>query len=122
MLQNGAIHWIGYVPSGYYNSLASGASRIDVGGEITTANTYGRHTNTDMGSGQFASAYPSSAYAYQMMYRDPPTGNWYWADSLSPSASEPACYSTNYYNTANGPVLWFGGPGYNSPACTAMST
>ncbi|KAG2326152.1 hypothetical protein Bca52824_008880 [Brassica carinata] len=45
---------VGYWPGQLFNSIGSGATLVQWGGEIVNLETGGQHTTTDMGSGHFA--------------------------------------------------------------------
>jgi hypothetical protein len=117
--------WVGYYPRSLYTAAIDRASVIDYGGEIIDHQTGGRHTTTDMGSGQFASAgWTRAAYMRLIRYNDSnPSGNsitWAEASGLTATQSDAACYSiwlTPYEDASWHWYFWYGGPGYANPAC-----
>ena len=117
--------WVGYYPRGLFTAAANRASVIDFGGEIIDRQTGGRHTTTDMGSGQFASAgWTRAAFMRLIRYNDSnPSGasiTWAEASGLTPTQSDAACYSiwlTPWEDPGWHWYFWYGGPGYANPAC-----
>jgi hypothetical protein len=119
--------WVGYYPRGLYSTagVANHAAEIDFGGEIIDNRNLGMHTSTDMGSGQFPSAwFGKAAYQRLIRYNYATTSNpnivWYTdATGLTPTRSDAACYDISYYT---GDANWhtyffFGGPGYDYYNC-----
>jgi hypothetical protein len=117
--------WVGYYPRSLYTAAANRASLIDYGGEIIDRQTGGRHTTTDMGSGEFAAAgWTRAAFMRLIRYNDSnPSGagiTWAEATGLTPTQSDAACYSiwlTPYEDASWHWYFWYGGPGYANPAC-----
>ncbi|HWU88029.1 MAG TPA: neprosin family prolyl endopeptidase [Kofleriaceae bacterium] len=117
--------WVGYYPRSLYTAAANHASVIDYGGEIIDNRNGGRHTMTDMGSGEFAAAgWTRAAFMRLIRYNDSnPSGSgitWAEATGLTPTQSDAACYSiwlTPYEDASWHWYFWYGGPGYANPAC-----
>jgi hypothetical protein len=117
--------WVGYYPRSLFTAAANRASVIDFGGEIIDRQTGGRHTTTDMGSGEHASAgWTRAAFMRLLRYNDSnPSGasiTWAEASGLSPTQSDAACYSiwlTPWEDPGWHWYFWYGGPGYANPAC-----
>jgi hypothetical protein len=117
--------WVGYYPRGLYTAAIDHAQVIDYGGEIIDGRNGGRHTLTDMGTGQFAATgWTHAAFMRLIRYNDSnPSANiitWTEAFGLTPTQSDPACYSIQLW-TYNDPswhiYFWYGGPGYSNPGC-----
>jgi hypothetical protein len=108
---------VGYWPNNLYNAagLANQADSIDFGGEIVNTVPGGRHTDTDMGSGN----YPSGGWkwaAYQSNIRYVNTGYAYADPTLFATRDNAHCYDislTNNSGTNWGDYFYFGGPGRN---------
>jgi hypothetical protein len=117
--------WVGYYPRNLYNAAINRASVIDFGGEIIDNRNLNLHTSTDMGSGQFPSAWWQKA-AYQRLlrynYTTTTNPNIVWntsATGLTASRSDAACYDIGYYTGDPnwGSYFFFGGPGYDYYNC-----
>jgi Neprosin/Neprosin activation peptide len=119
--------WIGYYPRALYNTagVMNHATEIDFGGEIIDNQNLNLHTSTDMGSGQFPSAwFGKAAYQRLLKYNYTTTTNpntvWYTdVTDLTPTRSDSACYDIAYYT---GDPSWrtyffLGGPGYDYNNC-----
>ncbi|CAN1162427.1 hypothetical protein LINPERHAP2_LOCUS24502, partial [Linum perenne] len=111
---------VGYWPSNLFHGsgLSTYSTAINWGGEITNTNPQGLHTQTDMGSGHFASeGINKSAYIMNMGYVDQ-VGNVKDAHDLIPYATRADCYSVEVQDRDEtyGVYIFYGGPGY-SPSC-----
>ncbi|CAN1162421.1 hypothetical protein LINPERHAP2_LOCUS24499 [Linum perenne] len=109
---------IGYWPSEIFNGggLSESSTIINWGGEITNTNPQGFHTQTDMGSGHFASeGFGKAAFIRNMGYIDQ-DGILKDAHDLHPYASRPECYSVAMqdWNELYGIHFYYGGPGYSN--------
>ncbi|CAN1217936.1 hypothetical protein LINPERPRIM_LOCUS1182 [Linum perenne] len=108
---------IGYWPSQIFNGGFSESSTvINWGGEITNTNPQGFHTQTDMGSGHFASeGFGKAAFMRNMEYVDQ-DGIVKDAHDLYPYTSRPECYSVAMqdWNDSFGMHFYYGGPGYSN--------
>ncbi len=99
---------VGYYPRSLYGSgqLATFATDIDYGGEVTGL------TSGQMGSGAFAGeGWQRAAYQRKIAYF-PITGPSAWAN-LTPSAPTPSCYTIDMHNNEPGDwatYFYFGGP------------
>jgi hypothetical protein len=116
---------VGYYPRALYTAVANHAAKIDFGGEIIDGQTDGRHTKTNMGSGQFAAAgWLQAAYMRRIRFHDSnPSGNavtWTEATGLTEHQSDAACYSIDLHNSSDDDwhnYFFYGGPGYSNPGC-----
>ncbi|CAN1217943.1 hypothetical protein LINPERPRIM_LOCUS1183 [Linum perenne] len=108
---------IGYWPSQIFNGGFSESSTvINWGGVITNTNPQGFHTQTDMGSGHFASeGFRKAAFIRNMEYVDQ-DGVVKDAHDLYPYASRPECYSVAMqdWNDWFRIHFYYGGPGYSN--------
>ena len=117
--------WVGYYPRGLFTAAINHAQVIDYGGEIIDGRNGGRHTMTDMGTGQFAATgWTHAAFMRLIRYNDSnPSGasiTWAEAFGLTATQSDPACYSIQLwsYNDPSWHIyFWYGGPGYSNPGC-----
>ena len=79
-------YWIGYIKTNWFTSGTlmenGGATRLQVGGEVYSANPTVPYTLTAMGSGvePYSSAYTNSAYFRDVEYIDGNTETWYNAN------------------------------------------
>lgn len=108
---------IGYWPSSLFNAagLANQASRVDFGGEIVNTQPEGRHTETDMGSGNWPSdGWRWAGYQHNIQYVDL---SYTYADpTLTATRTNSACYDislTDNSGSSWGDYFYFGGPGRN---------
>ncbi|KAL3676521.1 hypothetical protein R1sor_026469 [Riccia sorocarpa] len=114
---------IGYWPNSLFTTLTGGANNVDWGGEIVNSETGNRHTQTDMGSGQFAqTGFQKAAFIrslqtvnQQNQLVDAPLIP---ADVLVTNAN---CYSAQTFQDTSAGSTWrtylfFGGPGFSN-AC-----
>ncbi|KAG6547235.1 hypothetical protein Mapa_011171 [Marchantia paleacea] len=110
---------VGYWPSSLFTLLNTGAENINWGGEIINDQSKtGRHTKTDMGSGEFAEAgFQKAAYIRHMQsvnlqstVSDAPLDL-----NDGPSETDSGCYTalkgTSFTNW--GTYIFFGGAGYS---------
>jgi hypothetical protein len=124
--------WVGYYSASQYtHGMANQADAVAFGGEVYNSEPGGKHTGTDMGSGDFASqGYANAAFQGRLLYI--PNTNPIQAVDLVPNntgVTNSACYSlTTGYETQNGSDAvnaaqavpmngyfeFFGGPGYSS--------
>jgi len=108
---------IGYWPNSLFDAagLANQAATVDFGGEIVNTEPDGRHTRTDMGSGNFpSSGWRWAGYQHNILYVD--TTYTYHGTSLSDSRTNANCYDINLVNGSSGgwgTYFYFGGPGLN---------
>jgi hypothetical protein len=114
---------IGYWPAVLFGNLGSGATHMDIGGEVAYSPTAPgtRLTKTDMGSGRF----PGRGFGYATYTRAIHIYG-YNASEFYPDrelyASKSACYNVTYNQDGNptwGNHIFFGGPGGDSPQCVA---
>jgi hypothetical protein len=103
--------WVGYYPGSVYRGgpLSTGnANRSDFGGETFTEGTYWPW----MGSGNFPSAGYGWAAFQSSVYYIAPSYATAWS-SLSPLATNPACYDIAITDSSVGgsTYFYFGGPG-----------
>lgn len=118
--------YVGYYPRSLYNTsgVANRAESFRFGGEIVDK-VAGRHTKTDMGSGQFPSAgFGAAAYINKLRYfytvDADGTVRFREATGMSlRSLSDAACYDAAYASgdPSWGSYLYLGGPGYHSTNC-----
>ncbi|CAN1162424.1 hypothetical protein LINPERHAP2_LOCUS24500 [Linum perenne] len=111
---------VGYWPSNLFHGggLSTYSTAINWGGEITNKNPHGFHTQTDMGSGHFASeGITKAAFIKNIGYVDQ-VGNVKDAHDLIPYATRANCYSVEVqdWDANYGVYIFYGGPGY-SPSC-----
>jgi len=113
--------WLGYYPASQYtHGMATQASTTGFGGEVLNSEPGGRHTTTQMGSGQFASAWwQYAAYQRHLQYIDT---NYNTIDvTPTSSVTNSNCYSmaSGYDGTGDGwgAYEFLGGPGYNATSC-----
>ncbi|KAF3775087.1 hypothetical protein EJ110_NYTH51382 [Nymphaea thermarum] len=109
--------WIGYWPRTIFTTLASGATRLEWGGEIINEGRTG-HTTTDMGSGHFPSEGLDgvSASFNTLLYVDQ-NDKVMKPTSVSELVSRPKCYNLKVLGDAGGNrgyTFFFGGPGRNA--------
>jgi hypothetical protein len=109
---------VGYWPNGLFDAagLANQADTVDFGGEIVNTWPGGRHTDTDMGSGNWpSSGWRWAAYQCNIQYVDT---NYFYADpTLSASRTNANCYDialTDDSGGSWGDYFYFGGPGRNA--------
>ena len=113
--------WLGYYPTSQYtHGMATQASFTGYGGEVYNSEPGGRHTSTQMGSGQLASAWwQHAAYQRHLQY----INTNYNTIDVSPTSqvNNANCYSMSngYDGTGDGwgAYEFFGGPGYNATNC-----
>ncbi|KAJ4892289.1 hypothetical protein Rs2_32037 [Raphanus sativus] len=107
---------VGYWPGELFNSIGSGATTLQWGGEIVNLETGGQHTATDMGSGHFAGeGFRRAGYFRNLMTVDgfntlrEPQG-------LSPIITNANCYNiqAGAAGTTWGVNFFYGGPGRNA--------
>ncbi len=96
------------------------ADRLDWYGEVFDSSAP-KPTTTNLGSGRFASeGWARSAYFRNLTFYWQPATYWWW-DSGTPSATDPACYSVSgpLYSQADAWHNWFyyGGPGKGAKGC-----
>lgn len=116
--------WVGYYPRALFSStgLQSNAAKIDFGGEVTNASVW-NHSSSDMGSGQFSSAWwQHAAYMRMLRYNDSnPYGSaltWAEATNVTPTQTNANCYDVTKYPITN--ISWwnthffYGGPGFSA--------
>lgn len=111
---------VGYYPTTLFdaNGIKNNATRLIYGGEIIDKEAGGFHTSTDMGSGQFPSAgYGNAAYQRSIEYMDM-SGNIQSATLPTTIITDNGCYDlTLGFDSAWGRHFYYGGDGYNNPAC-----
>ncbi|MFS7892313.1 putative neprosin [Helianthus anomalus] len=107
---------IGFWPAELFTDLQDRANRIDYGGEVY-AESLGKHTSTQMGSGHFPDeGFGKAAFArnLEMVDQDNYLNE---ISNLNIYAEKPNCYGINNgHSDAWGNYIFFGGPGYN-PNC-----
>jgi hypothetical protein len=108
---------VGYWPNSLYNAtgLANQADTVDFGGEIVNTQPDGRHTDTDMGSGNYPSGgWEWAAYQSNLSYVDT---NYFYADpTLTDTRTNAQCYDISLTDNSGsgwGDYFYFGGPGRN---------
>ncbi|KAJ0724860.1 putative neprosin [Helianthus annuus] len=108
---------IGYWPSSLFTHLRKSASMIQWGGEIINTRSQGRHTTTQMGSGQFPKLwYRKASYIRKIETVD--QSNALRTAEVS-TYHEQNCYDILTRNTTDnfwGTHFFYGGPGRN-PNC-----
>lgn len=111
---------VGYYPTTLFNSagIKNFTGRISYGGEIIDREINGKHTGTDMGSGDFSAA-GSGRAAYQRSLQYMNTNQQIVvANPTSTIVSDAQCYDLALnLNATWGRYFYFGGRGYNNPAC-----
>lgn len=111
---------VGYYPTTLFdsNGIKNFASRITYGGEIIDRETGGKHTATDMGSGNFPeNGYALAAYQRSIQYMDT-AGTIMDVNPLAVIVTDSLCYNIVYdFNPTWRRHFYFGGRGYNNPAC-----
>ncbi|KAK4264363.1 hypothetical protein QN277_025554 [Acacia crassicarpa] len=113
-LEIGSGGLVGYWPANLFSHLRREASMVQFGGEIVNSGSRGYHTNTQMGSGQFADeGYRKAAYFRNLQVVD-------WDNSLLPLsnihqlADHSNCYNIRLAtNKFWGTYFYYGGPGRN---------
>ncbi|KAF5793586.1 putative neprosin [Helianthus annuus] len=107
---------IGFWPAELFTDLQDRANRIDYGGEVY-AESLGKHTSTQMGSGHFPDeGFGKAAFArnLEMVDQDNYLNE---VSNLNLYAEKANCYGINNgHSDAWGNYIFFGGPGYN-PNC-----
>ncbi|KAL2346524.1 hypothetical protein Fmac_000524 [Flemingia macrophylla] len=112
---------VGYWPAELLGNLRHSATLVEWGGQVFSEQVKkSPHTQTSMGSGEFANGLWGDAcfinnvrikdYSLQLKY----------PEFVSTHADEPYCYnSLNYMKTyGQEPVFYFGGPGQRPPYCS----
>jgi hypothetical protein len=111
---------VGYYPTTLFdsNGIRDFANVITYGGEIIDSEVGGKHTATDMGSGDFPVAGSGrAAYQRSIQYMDT-SGNIINVTPSTTIVTDAQCYDLAHNsNTAWGRYFYFGGGGYNNPAC-----
>ncbi|KAI3816696.1 hypothetical protein L1987_16400 [Smallanthus sonchifolius] len=105
---------IGYWPSSLFSYLRGSASRVEWGGEVMNSGSQGRHTTTQMGSGQFPKLwFRKASYVRKVEIVD---GSNTLRTPIINTNNKPSCYdilsnvtNDNYWGTH----FFFGGPGRN---------
>ncbi|KAL2642517.1 hypothetical protein R1flu_010104 [Riccia fluitans] len=116
---------VGYWPTSLFTELKAGATNINWGGEIINNEADGRHTKTDMGSGQFATSqftdaeFKKTAFIRAMQTVD--LNNTLHDAPANPSdgtfASNSGCYNAQRSSDLTsdwGTYMFFGGTGFSS--------
>ncbi|XP_010454935.1 PREDICTED: uncharacterized protein LOC104736619 [Camelina sativa] len=107
---------MGYWPGTLFNSLKHSATAVQWGGEVHSPNIWKKpHTETSMGSGQWADyLYAQACYHTNLRIKDYSLQIKY-PTYLSQYVDEANCYSTKLYRRTymEEPHLYFGGPGRN---------
>ncbi|XP_077252761.1 protein neprosin-like [Tasmannia lanceolata] len=108
---------IGYWPTEIFTHLGDHASMVEWGGEVVNTRPSGKHTSTQMGSGQFADAgFGRSSYFRNLEIVDS-DNSLSSVESISTLAENTNCYNIkSSYNTDWGTYFYYGGPG-NNPEC-----
>ncbi|KAJ4905334.1 hypothetical protein Rs2_19285 [Raphanus sativus] len=106
---------VGYWPGNLFNSIGSGATIVQWGGEIVNLETGGQHTTTDMGSGHFAGeGYKKASYFRSLMTVDG-TNTLSAPQGVYPLTGHDNCYNimAGDAGTSWGVNFFYGGPGRN---------
>ncbi|CAN6830973.1 unnamed protein product [Brassica oleracea] len=109
---------VGYWPTNLFTSLGNAATRAEWGGEIVNDNIGGRHTNTKMGSGEFA----EQGYKKASFFRNITTTDQYnrpVEPQVSTIATKVNCYNIKQgaSGTSWGVNFYYGGPGGQNANC-----
>ncbi|XP_023635916.1 uncharacterized protein LOC17881982 [Capsella rubella] len=111
---NTGINVIGYWPGELFSSLKHSAIAVQWGGEVYSPNMLQKpHTETSMGSGQWADyLYAEACYHTNLRIKDNSLQIKY-PKYLNEYADESDCYTTRLYRKTymSEPYLYFGGPG-----------
>ncbi|KAL3676350.1 hypothetical protein R1sor_026298 [Riccia sorocarpa] len=102
--------FVGYWPNSLFTILKGGAFRVDWGGDILNSETGGRHTQTDMGSGDFPQfTWQRAAYIRSLqtvtstpeqVFVDVPI------DALKGIWGNGRCYKVNTWQDSSSPSDW----------------
>ncbi|KAI4316559.1 hypothetical protein L6164_024532 [Bauhinia variegata] len=110
---------VGYWPGKLFGYLSHSAILVEWGGQVySTQIRKTPHTQTAMGSGDFASGlYGNACYMQNVRIMDYSLSLKY-PEYVSTWADEAYCYSAqNYVKYGVEPVFYFGGPGRKPPYC-----
>ncbi|KAJ7297584.1 hypothetical protein O6H91_03G092500 [Diphasiastrum complanatum] len=102
---------MGYWPAEIFSHLSTAATSIQWGGEISNFEISGQHTQTQMGSGNFAQAGSSHASYFKNIFYVNAANQLVFPTNLQTSVAFPNCYSIQVPNANS---FYFGGPGRNS--------
>ncbi|KAJ4889752.1 hypothetical protein Rs2_29500 [Raphanus sativus] len=108
--------FVGYWPGQLFNSIGSGATVVQWGGEIVNLATGGQHTTTDMGSGHFAEeGFGKASYFRNLMTVDG-TNTLREPQGVNPIVTNANCYNikAGQAGTTWGVNFFYGGPGRNA--------
>ncbi|KAL5990291.1 hypothetical protein ACLOJK_011188 [Asimina triloba] len=108
---------VGYWPAGLFTHLADHATMVEWGGEVVNTRSNGRHTSTQMGSGEFAeSGFGHASYIRNLELVDA-DNSLSSVQSISTLAENTNCYDIqSSSNSEWGTYFYYGGPGH-SPQC-----
>lgn len=108
---------VGYWPAELFTHLADRATMVEWGGEVVNSVANGRHTTTQMGSGQFAEESFGKASYFRNLEVVDSDNSLTSALDISTLAENNNCYDIkSFSNDQWGTSFYYGGPGYN-PKC-----
>ncbi|CAN7073520.1 unnamed protein product, partial [Brassica oleracea var. botrytis] len=102
---------VGYWPVEIFTTLADYATQVQWGGEITNAQTFGRHTTTQMGSGRFQDeGFRKSSYFRHLEIVDH-NNSLQSTQNLYTRGEQPKLYAVNNrFSDDWGSYFFYGGP------------
>uniref|UniRef100_A0A7N0VIV2 Neprosin PEP catalytic domain-containing protein n=1 Tax=Kalanchoe fedtschenkoi TaxID=63787 RepID=A0A7N0VIV2_KALFE len=109
---------VGYWPTEIFTHLADKATMVEWGGEVVNSRADdGRHTTTQMGSGQFAEEGFGKASYFRNLEVVDSDNSLSSARDVSTLAENTNCYNIKSSSNAEwGTYFYYGGPG-NNPSC-----
>lgn len=104
---------VGYWPAEIFTTLADHAGLVQWGGEITNAQTFGRHTTTQMGSGRFPEEGFRKASYFRNLEIVDHNNSLLSIESIDTQVDDPKLYDLNNHFTDEWGSYFFygGGPG-----------
>ncbi|KAI5076140.1 hypothetical protein GOP47_0008205 [Adiantum capillus-veneris] len=104
---------LGYWPSSLFSYLSDSATMVEWGGEVVNSEPGGRHTDTQMGSGHFASeGFGKASYFSNLQIVDA-TNNLRTPNMIDTFSENSGCYDVqDGFNTEWGYHFYYGGPGW----------
>ncbi|MCO5597410.1 hypothetical protein L7F22_051487 [Adiantum nelumboides] len=104
---------LGYWPSSLFSYLSDAATMVEWGGEVVNSEPGGRHTDTEMGSGHFASeGFGKASYFANLQIVDA-TNNLRTPSTIDTFSENSGCYDVqDGFNTEWGYYFYYGGPGW----------
>lgn len=108
---------VGYWPAELFTHLAERATMVEWGGEVVNSRANGKHTYTQMGSGQFAEDGFGKASYFRNLEVVDSDNSLSSVHDISTLAENTNCYNIkSSYNSEWGTHFYYGGPG-NNPEC-----